>query len=274
MIYFPFFDLAAYFELAADPLSIASFMKWQLLETRKGKSHDKSGLPPSLLSLSWARQSHDLESGSKGGVISLEVGRPLKLTVSISLLRETLRTLDELKKSVAETVLSPKQSADGSLLVGGVEASESRSQSEFATPKSSEDISFTAAEAEASGSKLTELYVTTDQVVVELVLTLASASDDDESERAFSPCQEADVSLQGEALSISSSPVSKEGLVLTWQSFTLAIPPADLLTHTSELSVDSLQLLSISDGLSSDILSPTHLSCLVTRHKPCSSHDL
>lgn len=202
----------------------------------------------------------------------------MKLTISLSLLREASRTLAEMKKSVEEVGVSGEQnSRDGFDRTGDI--SESKSLSEFATPKSSEDVSFTAGEAKASDTKLTELYLSTDQVVLELALTSSDATDT-ESEKALSPSpsptptHEVDVSLQGEALSFTSKPTTKEGLMLTWQNLMLTVPPADKITHTSEMSVDDLQLLSIVGGLSSDLLSPTHLSCLITRHKPTSRHDL
>ena len=269
----------AYIELAADPLSIASLMKRQLLETRKGLSQDKSGLPPSLLSASWSKKSGDLESGSKAGVVSLEIGRPVKLSFSLSFLQEALRTLMEVKKS-ARVLFGEWQSGDH--VNGHVTAQETPTKfvtppsSEFTTPQTGEeDFSLDHREDEAD-KKLTELIATTNQVIIELVL-VSSDNADIESESASSPVaanQEADVSLQGEPLSLSSKSVTKEGLVLAWQSFTLVVPPADKVTQTSEVSLDNLQLLSIIKELRADIVPPLHVNCLITHHKPCSKYDL
>lgn len=256
-------------------------MKHQLLETRKGLSQNKSGLPPSLVSASWSKKSEDLESGSKAGVMSLEVGRPVKLSFSLSFFQEALQTLVELRKS-AEILFSRKQQSEDKL---NASASGEKTPTEFGTPQTSEfatpqtgeeeeDLSCILSQSEAD-VKLTELTVTTNQVIVELVL--ASSDDTDtESERVPSPAtnQEADLSLQGEALMQYSKSITKEGLMLAWQSFTFSLPPADKLTQTSELSLDNLQLLSIIKGVPADIVPPIHLNCLITHHKPCSKHDL
>ena len=260
-------------ELAAEPLSVANVMRHQLLETRKGQSQDKTGFPPSLVSVSWLRQSEDLESGSKAGVVSLELGRPVKLSFSLSFLSEVLRMLVQLKKTAKLFLF--KQQIEEDLN----DISEHQSSSEFATPQTtpqtSEDL--LPEEQNSEGEmKLTEVTVTTNQVLVELALTSSNDTDiESESTTGSSmAAQEVDVSLQGETLSPCSKSHTKEGLMLAWKSLTLSIPPADKLTQTSELSIDDLQLLSIIEELGTDIVSPIHLNCLITHHKPCSRHDL
>ena len=249
-------------------------MKHQLLETKKGLSQDKSGLPPSLLSVSWSRKSEDLESGSKGGVASLEVGRPLKLSFSLTFLHEALQTLLDLKKA-AQMLLTQQQSGDNSM-DGDLSGQKSPSQfatpntSELTTPQTNEKSSFNHQDSETY-TKLTELIVTTNQVIVELILT------DSEGRPSPSPgvaAQEGNVPLQGEIVSPSLNSFTKEGLVLAWQSFSLTILPADKLIQTSELAVDSLQLLAVTEGLPSDVVPPIHLNCLATHHQPCSVNDM
>lgn len=264
---------AAYIELAAEALSLNGLMKHQLLETKKGLSQDKSGLPPSLLSVSWSRKSGDLESGSKGGVASLEVGRPLKLSFSLTFLQKALRTLVDLKKA-GQMLFTQQHSGDN--MDGDLSRQKSPSQfvtpntSELTTPLTNEELSFNHQDSETH-TRLTELIVTTNQVIVELILT------DSEGDPSPSPgvaAQEPDVPLQGEAVSPSLKSFTKEGLVLAWQSFSLTILPADKLIQTSELAVDNLQLLVVTEGLHSDIVPPIHLNCLATHHKPCSVNDM
>lgn len=255
-------------------------MKHKLLETRRGQPKAKSGLPLSLLSVSWSMKSGDVESGSKAGVVSVELGRPVKLSFSLPFLREVLDTLSELKSSVnvllsasrREVEVSFKDDSEVDLTSEG--SGSVRSPIEFGTPQSTrEDLSLRQPTAEIE-SKLTELIVTTNQVIVEIIL--ASLSSDCALQRPSSPAAglERELSLQGEPASLGSDSTVKEGLVLAWQNLTLAVPPEDDLIQTSELGVDNLQLLSISDALSSDVVPPMHLSCLITRHKPCSRHDL
>lgn len=251
-------------------------MKQQLLETRKGQSHNKMGLPPSLLSGSWSRQSQDLESGSKAGVISLELGRPVKLSLSLSFLQEAMRTLVELKKIVRMEPLVEDQNGNGDRVNRTEVSLEDKSSSElFATPQASMNLSSCEHGDSESDLNPTEVIVTTNQVVLEFIIAPSDKADiEHDSLTSSVAAQEMDVSLQGEALPFSSKYFTKEGLVLAWQSFTVAIPPANKLSRTSELSLDGLQLLSITEGLSADILPPSHISCLITQYKPCSIYDL
>ena len=258
-------------------------MKHQLLETRKGLSQDKSGLPPSLLSINWSRRSEDLESGSKEGVVSLDVGRSLKLSFSLTFLHEALLTLTKLKKASRVLITQWRSSSRDSQEsdASGRKSPEfaTPNTSEFASPQASENISFNRGVSERADPSLTELMVTTNQVIIELVLSSLNSADT-ESESAPSPspgpaaAQEAEVSLQGEVVTLSSKSFTKEGLVLAWQSISLTVPPTDKLTQTSELAVDNLQLLTTIEGLSSDIVPPVHCSCLVAHYKPRSAHDL
>ena len=251
-------------------------MKQQLLETRKGQSHDKTGLPPSLLSGSWSRQSQDLESGSKAGVISLELGRPVKLSLGLSFLQEAMRTVVELKKSVRMEPIAKDQNGNGDCGDLNKVSLEDRSSSElFATPQTSMNLSSCEHGDSESDLNPTEVIVTTNQVVLELIVVSCDKADvENDSLPSSMAAQEVDVSLQGEALPFSSKDFTKEGLVLAWESFTLAIPPANRLSRTSELSVDGLQLLSITEGFGEDVVPPSHISCLVTQYKPCSIYDM
>ena len=267
----------AYLELAAEPLSnITSIMKQQLLETRKGQSHDKSGLPPSLLSGSWSRQDQDLESGSKAGVISLELGRPVKLSLSLSFLQEAMKTMVELKKIVGMEPVVEDRNGNGDCVNLNEVSVEDKSSSElFATPQTSMNISSYEHGDSESDLNPTEVIATTNQVVLELIVTSSEKTDiENDSLTSSTVAQEVDVSLQGEALPFSSNYFTKEGLVLSWQSFTAVIPPANKRSRSSELSVDGLQLLSIMEGLSGDVLPPSHINCLITQYKPCSVYDL
>ena len=249
-------------------------MKQQLLETRKGQSHDKTGLPPSLLSASWSRQSEDLESGSKAGVISLEIGRPVKLSLSLSFLQEALKTLVQLKKIMKMQLFVGQRNGDD-VNQNEISVDDKSSSELFATPQTSMNLSSCEHGDSESDLNLTEVMVTTNQVVVELVLTSSNkANIEEESLTSSMAAQEMDVSLQGEAVPLSSKCVIREGLVVAWQSFTLTIPPGNKLTQTSELSIDSLQLLSIMEGVSVDVVPPVHINCLITQHKPCSTYDL
>ena len=248
-------------------------MKQQLLETRKGQSHDKSGLPPSLLSGSWSRQDQDLESGSKAGVISLELGRPLKLSLSLSFLQEAMRTMTELKNIVGMEPVVEDQNGNGNL--NEVSLEDKSSSELFATPQPSMNISSCEHGDSESDLNPTEVIVTTNQVVLELIITSSEKTDiENDSLTSSTAVQEADVSLQGEVLPFSSNYFMKEGLVLSWRSFTAVIPPANKRSRSSELSLDGLQLLSIMEGLSGDVLPPLHINCLITQYKPCSVYDL
>ena len=251
-------------------------MKQQLLETRKGQSRDKTGLPPSLLSASWSRQSEDLESGSKAGVISLELGRPVKFSLNISFLQEVLRTLVELKKIVRMEPLAEDRNGNGDGVNQNEVSIQDKSSSElFATPQTSMNLSSREHGDLESDLNPTEVIVTTNQVVIEFIITSSDKTDvESESLTSSVAAQEVDVSLQGEPVPYSSKCVTKEGLMLAWQSFTVAIPPANKLSKTSELSLDGLQLLSVIEGLSADILPPSHINCLITQYKPCSTYDL
>ena len=267
----------AYIELAAEPLSsLTSVMKQQLLETRKGQSHDKTGLPPSLLSGSWLRQSHDLESGSKAGVVSLELGRPVKLSLSLSFLQEAIKTIVELKKIMGMEPVVGDQSRNGDSGNLSRVSLEDKSSSElFATPQTSMNPSSCEHGDSESDLNPTEVIVTTNQVVLELIVASSDKIDvENDSLTSSTAAQEIDVSLQGEAVPFTSKNFMTEGLVLAWQSFMLAIPPSNKLSRTSELSMDGLQLLSITEGLGADILPPSHVNCLITQYKPCSIYDL
>lgn len=266
----------AYLELASEPLSsITSVMKQQLLETRKGQSHDKTGLPPSLLSASWSRESEDLESGSKAGVVSLELGRPVKLSLSLSFLQEALRTLVKLKKIVRREPLVEDQDGNGDGVNRNETSLEDKSSSElFTTPQTSMNLSSCEHEDSESHLNPTEVIVTTNQVVIEFIISSSNKTDvENESITSSMAAQEMDISLQGESIPFSSKCVTK-GLMLAWQSVTVAIPPANKLSRTSELSLDGLQLLSVMEGLSADILPPSHINCVITQYEPCSVYDL
>ena len=251
-------------------------MKEQLLETRKGKSRDKTGLPPSVVSVSWSRQSEDLESGSKAGVFSLELGRPVKLSLSQSLLHEVLRTLSQVKEVLTVHLDVGLKNGNRDQVNRNEISMEDKSSSElFVTPQTSMNISSEHGDSE-SDLKPTEITVTTSQVVVEFIISSSSDKIDTEnaSQTSSTAPQEIDVSLQGEGALFNSRCVTKEGLVLAWQSLTLSMPPGDKLRKTSELSVDGLQLLSVVQGVSADIVPPLHINSLLTQHRPCSAYDL
>jgi hypothetical protein len=253
-------------------------MKQQLLETRKGQSHDKLGLPPSLLSGSWSRQNQDLESGSKAGVISLELGRPVKLSLSLSFLQEAMRTIVELKRKIVkmEPVVKDRNGNGDCVNLNEVSLEDKSSSELFATPQTSMNISSCEHGDSESDLNPTEVIVTTNQVVLEFIVTSSEKTDIEDNSLTSSTAaqEEVDVSLQGEALPFSSKYLTTEGLVLSWQSFTAVIPPANQLSRTSELSLDGLQLLSVMEGVSADILPSSHINCLIIQHKPCSIYDL
>ncbi|XP_071444845.1 intermembrane lipid transfer protein VPS13B-like [Hetaerina americana] len=67
----------------------------QILETKSGERHPKTGIPPSFLTITWT----DILSSS--GQMKLEVGRPMKLHGSVprwKYLRDVIRRLDESTK--------------------------------------------------------------------------------------------------------------------------------------------------------------------------------
>ena len=239
-------------------------MSCQLLETKRGQPADKTSLPANLISVSWSHNQTDIESGSSAGVLSMDVGRPVKLSVSPFVLQELSKLVHHLSNMISTQLPGYDQPT----------AVEERDNSSvYLTPQKLLD------EAKTKINISTELTLATSQLLIELQLASDPSSLDETDTPPSLASQETEVFLQGENVNTSFSHAAhscKEGLLLAWDEFVLTVPAGTTTAscHTADLLVSGLQLVSLfgNEG-SCFIVPPVQLSCLVSYHLPVSSYD-
>ena len=267
---------------------MTSLLGSKLLETRRGLSSHKTGLPPNLLTLSWSQTGHDIESASEAGVVSIDVGRPVKLSLTPSLLREGVCFLSDLADIVVPLVSRSLSSLENTETNQSCYESRDTSSVYFTPQKSDIEDSNISEKSNSKAScstnntaMVTEVSLSTCQVVMELSLKAMSVEQPTHLEHNpnsafYTKTEEANTSLLEESFTNASSPCNmmEEGLVASWEDLSLTIPPKDDHGQSGDLHINGLQLLSVCQGVSGYVVPPVQLECILRHHLPLSTHDL
>ena len=291
---------AAYSDLTAAE-SVSSLLGSKLLETQRGLSSDNTGLPPNLLTLSWSLTGHDIESASGAGVVSIDIDRPVKFSLTPPLLREGVYFVSELADIVLPLVSISLSSPEDADINQSCYESRDASSVYFTPQKSdigdsniSENNNSRASNSTNNTAMVTEVSLSTCQVVMELKLKAMSdeqtirpehntqtegafCTNTEETNTSFcTNTEETNTSFLGEGFTDASSPckMMEEGLVASWDNLCLIIPPKDDHGQSGDLHINGLQLLSVYQGVSGYVVPPVQLECILRQHLPLSAHDL
>ncbi len=237
--------------------SVSSLLESKLFATTRG--HSVSGLPPSLLTVSCSL-------GEEERNLSLDIGRPVKLSLTRGLIERTVDFVVGLEELVLH-------------LLNGDDDNDVSTDSKPSSKGNDDDSSKVSDDKMASSTSFlskildSEVSISTSQMLFELKLSTVllvppiSREQSVSAEDCLLHTQDEIASTNSYLLTPSSS--LKEGLLAGWEGLVITVP---LTEQKGDLNIDGMQLLSVCEGTPYFIVPPLQLHCALGQH--LYTHDL